>query len=210
MHKNFVDLTGDKYGKLTVVSYYGKYKGRTAWKCICDCGQEKIVVGHQLRSGKTSSCGCLYYTSNAKRNETHGMSGTRIYKCWYGMKQRCKRNPNYEGICVCEEWNKSFESFYKWLIESGYSDVLTLDRIDPYGNYSPENCRWVDYKTQENNRRNNRKVTVFGETHTLAEWSDITGILSETLRNRLESGWPEEDLFIKPDLNNKNIRRKRY
>lgn len=137
----------------------------------------------------------------------HGMYGTRIYKCWLGMKDRVKRNPHYKGVSICDEWANNFTQFYKWAAASGYRDDLTLDRIDTTGNYEPGNCRWVSYKIQENNRTNNRLVTIGKETHTLAEWSEISGIGAQTLRCRIVSGWPESDLLMKPDLNNANIRR---
>lgn len=96
------------------------------------------------------------------------------------MKQRCcgynaKSYKHYggRGITVCEEWRNSFEAFYEWAMANGYSDSLTLDRIDVNGNYEPSNCRWATMKEQNNNKRNNRNITYKGETHTLAQWIEI-------------------------------------
>ncbi len=127
-----------------------------------------------------------------KKMEKHGMTGTRIHNIWRGMRSRCY-NPNVKcfknyggkGIRLCDEWNESFMSFYQWSIKNGYSDDLTIDRINVNENYSPSNCRWLDIKAQENNRSNNRLITFNGETHTEAQWSDITGIERRTLNSRL-------------------------
>lgn len=115
------------------------------------------------------------------------------------MKQRClnpSRNDyiNYgaKGISICDEWLE-FSLFAEWAYDCGYHDTLTLDRIDPYGNYEPTNCRWVNLKTQENNRRNNVRLTFHGETHTRQERSEITGIKYTTIRNRIYNlKWPIE------------------
>ena len=95
--------------------------------------------------------------------------------CWYGAK----------GICVCDEWD-DFENFYSWSMRNGYSDELTIDRIDSNGNYCPENCRWSTDREQANNRSTNRIIEYNGESHTLEEWSKITGIASSTIRMRLD------------------------
>ena len=123
------------------------------------------------------------------------------------MKNRAGRHRLYLDRPMCEEWN-SFDAFYNWAISNGYSDDLTLDRIDNNLGYSPENCRWTTYKVQENNRSNNRMVTIHGETHTLAEWADKIGVSRATLANRIASGWPDDDLFLPPNLANRVIRGK--
>lgn len=129
----------------------------------------------------------------------HGQYGTRLYNIWANMKRRCS-NPNSDdykhygarGISVCEEWNE-FTGFYSWAKASGYTEDLTLDRIDVDGNYEPCNCRWVDMKEQENNRTNNVMIEFNGECHTRQQWSEITGIKYTTIRNRIDNlGWPVE------------------
>ena len=127
------------------------------------------------------------------------IEGKTFYnKPWYGsyksMLERCYRekSSNYNiyggrGIKVCDEW-KNIENFEKWVKESHYKKGLTLDRIDVNGNYEPSNCRWVDVKTQCNNRRNTLYIQIDKEIHTISEWSDITGINRSTLNNRYYRG----------------------
>lgn len=125
----------------------------------------------------------------------HGMSRSRLYHIWNGMKMRCS-NPKAisykyygaKGIKVCEEW-QSFVPFLQWAIDSGYDDNLTIDRIDSNGDYSPANCRWSTNKEQQNNTSYNRTLEYQGEKHSVMEWSKILGIPHTTLYNRLRRGW---------------------
>lgn len=137
---------------------------------------------------------------------THGGVGTRLYEIWCGMKKRCynhkdKRFKNYgaRGITVCDEWKSSFQAFHDWAMSHGYSDVLTIDRVDVNGHYCPENCRWVDAKIQQRNTTRNHFVTAFGETKTIAEWSEEKGINQGVIKDRLNKlHWtPEEAVSIK-------------
>lgn len=128
----------------------------------------------------------------------------RLYTTWQSMKARCdlKTNTSYKwyggkGISYCDEW-REFAPFRDWAMANGYSDTLTLDRIDFNKDYSPNNCRWVTQKVQQNNRRTNHLVTIGGETHTIAEWADIYGINSGTIHSRLVGGWSEENAITKP------------
>lgn len=183
------NLTGQRFGRLTAVERAGKDKHQKAlWRCSCDCGGTLITRASNLKSGATSSCGCLH--------KPHGGHGTRLYRIWKGMKDRCRRcsHSSYEcyggrGISVCEEWNQSFETFREWALANGYRDGLTIDRVEVDGNYCPENCRWVTMKEQGNNRRNTLRILYNGETHTIAEWSKITGIKYSTIYMRLYNGW---------------------
>ena len=142
-------------------------------------------------------------------NVKHGMYNTRIYRIWASMKQRCNNinSCGYEryggrGISICEEWNdkEGFINFYNWSMENGYSEELTIDRINNDGNYEPDNCRWVDYYTQLNNFSRNVKITFNGETHSLSEWGRIkpNGLNYNTLRSRLREGWDIEKAFTEP------------
>lgn len=135
---------------------------------------------------------------------THGMSRTRLYRIWQLMRNRCQNERctyygNYggRGITVCSEWQR-FEPFMQWALGNGYSEVLTLDRKNNDGGYSPENCRWCDRKTQQNNRRNNLYFEFRGETHTLKEWSRLLCIPYQALKGRLRLGWGVEDMFTIP------------
>lgn len=209
------NLIGQKFGMLTVIRR-GKNNsgGHTMWICVCDCGnqKEKAVSTYDLKAGKVISCGCYYKLSNKGRNKSHGDSHTRLWSIWQGMIRRCRSDSksklNYyvRGISVCDEW-KSYEKFKEWAISNGYSDNLTIDRIDNNKGYSPTNCRWATYKEQENNRRNNVIITVGGITRTVSEWSDITGIKPATLSWRAKHNWDEKDIFIHPDYSNKAKRR---
>jgi hypothetical protein len=121
------------------------------------------------------------------------------------MRQRCSKPNNSgwhkygaKGIRVCEEWDRSFEAFRDWAYSHGYEDTLTIDRLDPHGNYEPGNCRWVTQKVQQNNRSNNVKLTYKGETHSLVEWSEILGIPWSILYDRHHRGWDVNRIFEQP------------
>ena len=179
MPQKLIDMTGEVYGRLTVIERAKNTKqGKTQWLCQCSCGNKAIVPRKRLKEGSTKSCGC-YRVDLGKLNRTHGMKGTRLYRIWTGAKDRClNTNSKYwdryggRGITFCDEW-KTFENFMEWAKQNGYSKKLTLDRIDNDGNYEPSNCRWATMKQQQNNRSNNLRYTFKGVTHTLSEWSDI-------------------------------------
>lgn len=135
----------------------------------------------------------------------HGCTKTRLFKIWSGMKARCyRRNHPYfanyggRGIQVCEDWMADFLAFKTWAEANGYSSELTLDRIDSNGNYSPDNCRWATMKQQQNNKRNNHRITLHGVSHTISEWSEMLGIKKTTIKERLKNGWPEEKALTTP------------
>lgn len=122
----------------------------------------------------------------------NGDSYTRLYTIWVDMKDRCfnkngkaYRNYGQRNITVCDEWKHNFRSFKQWALSNGYTDKLTIDRINNDGNYEPSNCRWVDNIVQQNNKRNNHYITYKGETKTLSQWSKIIGIPKDTLRRRI-------------------------
>ena len=139
----FHDLTGQKFGKLTVIEHKGKNAHKhTLWLCRCECGNKIIIRSGDLVTGSTKSCGCSRQESLKK----HGKRNTRLYNIWANMIQRCTnqnipayKNYGARGIVVCDEWHKSFASFYEWATTHGYSDELTIERIDVNGNYAPEN-----------------------------------------------------------------------
>lgn len=153
------DFTGKKFGRLTVLEKVSKTGDtRVLYKCKCDCGNECIIGGNDLKRGTTRSCGCLQKELLVARCKTHGMSNTRVYNIWKHMIGRCY-NKNHiayckygaKGITVCSEWHE-FGPFVKWAKEHGYANNLTIDRIDNTKNYSPDNCRWVTLKEQARNK----------------------------------------------------------
>lgn len=202
------DLTGKKYGRLTVVNLdhkeqrivkNKKYGQKYYYLCQCECGNYKVVESCQLINGKTKSCGCYKKEIIKTVNKKHGLRNTRIYKIWCNIKARCynKNNNRYycygqRGIKVCNEWLNNFVLFYNWAINNGYKDNLTIDRIDVNGNYSPDNCRWITNKEQSQNRRSNFNITLGNKTQCLTKWAEDYNISEGTVRDRIKRGWDIE------------------
>lgn len=198
----YQDLTGQRFGRLTVIERTKNHGKQTVWVCKCDCGNFSNVQASNLKHNNVRSCGCIL--REMKPALIHGQHGTRLYEIWHSMKQRCylptvRPYSNYggRGITVCDEWLHDFQAFYDWAMANGYRDDLTIDRKDTNGNYEPSNCRWATKKEQSNNKRNNRYITYNGETHTLAEWCEITGLSRPTLKYRLKY-WEIERVFTEP------------
>lgn len=200
----YEDITGRRFGNLFVIKKVGRSKRGVLWLCKCDCGKEKIACGQDLRSGKTKSCGCLSDENRKKAKKvTHGLSKKRIYKEYRSMFSRC--SPNYhnkniyyeKGVSICDKWKGTggFENFYAWAMNNGYSDELSLDRIDGNGNYEPSNCRWITMKEQQNNRSNNVFIEYMGETKTLKQWCDTLRLNYGTIKARRRNGWVVPELF---------------
>ena len=213
---NFKNLTGQKFGRLTVVSLDKNIKGKIYWLCKCDCGKIVSVLRSSLTSGNTKSCGCYKRNLDKKRFRKHGMTNTRIYRIWSGMKKRCNNpkdsNYNFYGgrnIKVCEDWEKNFINFYNWAMANGYKEDLTIDRINNNGNYEPSNCRWITQAEQTRNERSNVRITIDGKTKLLSEWARESGIDRRTIAKRIRLGWQKDELLNQVDKNHKNKRTRR-
>lgn len=170
----FLDLTGQRFGRLEVISFSRDIKSGTRnrkyWNCVCDCGNAKEVRTDSLTSGNVKSCGCIKkeqdainLTSEYGFKPKYKIQNRRLYQCWRGMKRRCfdakdKRYYRYggRGITVCNEW-LDYDIFAKWALNNGYREDLTIDRINNDGNYEPSNCKWSTHKEQALNRSTSLK-----------------------------------------------------
>ncbi len=208
-----------KVWKIMRLKCYGsnldnRYKGENLW--ICDEWREDPVafINWAIQNGYAEGLELVrkdkddgYYPENCvflekkKTNKTHGMRYSRLYRIWTLMNQRCtnQRLAYYEryggrDIQVCDEW-KTFEVFADWAMKNGYKDDLSIDRINVNGNYEPENCKWSTNVEQQRNKRNNHFKTINGETKTVAEWAEISGLPYKTLQRRIYTGCKEENLL---------------
>jgi hypothetical protein len=207
-NRPLMDYTGRRFGRLValrLIKRDAKWNDHK-WLFECDCGEERVISIKSVRSGHTSSCGCLFSENLVERNTTHGLSKKHRseYRSWKDMRMRCN-NPNdsdyanygERGISVCERWN-SFSAFYDDL--GSCPKGLTLDRIDVNGDYEPLNCQWATRGAQARNKRNNRLITINTETKTLQEWCRHFGVEHSKVRYRLNQGWPVEKAFSLEDF----------
>lgn len=213
---NCKDITGKRFGKLTVIRRAGTNKNRAAlWECVCDCGAYKTITGSALRTGHTQSCGCLQkkiagntiksFNKTGLRSKgryLHGENKTKLHNIWVNMRARCN-NPKWDhydryggrGISVCDEWNDSYISFRDWALSHGYEDGLEIDRIDNDGNYEPENCKWSNREEQVNNRSNTVFVTIDGVKKPLSVWCREKNVDYKTAHAKLKKGIPPIEIF---------------
>lgn len=212
--RRFIDRTGQRFGRLTVVKYAGQRGKKTAsyWECLCDCGNTSVVLGSNLGK-RTNSCGCIA-REDARRKivkatqarRTHGLSNrTPEYRAWKCMMVRCYNTHRAKyarygarGIVVCERWRHSFENF---LADMGLrpSASHSLDRIDNDGNYCPENCRWATAQEQSRNKSTNRMLSFNGRTASVSEWSETTGLPMRIISDRINKlNWSAELALTTP------------
>lgn len=199
-----LDIAGQRFGRLVAVEFHSRKPSMTYWLCQCDCGKQKAIALNQLRSGKTRSCGCLAIEEKRKRATKHGEVRTPLHNLWRGMHARCKfsgcssyRLYGGRGVSVCEEW-ATYEPFRDWAIANGYAQGLSIDRIDPDGDYQPANCRWVSKSEQQRNKRNTFHVEWRGERGCLREFTRKTGKNYSTVYRRIKNGWSVEDALTLP------------
>jgi hypothetical protein len=196
--RRFRDRTGETHGALTVLAYVGVSSSRNSiWECRCECGNTKTVVDQLLLASTQCTC----------KIERHGYSnGSHLneYGIWQQMLNRCYRPatqsyPMYggRGIRVCERWRESFKAFLQDMGERP-SRNHTLDRINPDGDYEPDNCRWLPAELQATNRRSNLRLTVNGETLCVADWARRLGVSEFTLYTRKRNGWSDERTVLTP------------
>ena len=200
-----VDLTGQKFGRLTVVRFDHKENGRKYYLCQCDCGNFKIVSNHSLKSGNTKSCSCLHkeiLIQRNKDNRIHHPENERLLRIWRAMLHRCYKetDEHYDyyggrGIKVCDDWH-DFETFQKWALANGYADNLTIDRLDGNKDYCPENCSWATMTVQNNHKSDTKWLTYKGKTQSLSDWCRELGLDYFRIKARLNSlGWSVKDAF---------------
>lgn len=197
----FNDMTGLRFGRLTVLERAPNKttgaKPKVMWRCQCDCGNETVVTGYALKGGTTVSCGC--------KKRKHGHSHKeRLYETWKNMRRRCNdpTNKRYEqyggrGIKVCPEWN-DYAVFREWAMSHGYTDDLTIDRINVDKGYSPDNCRWAGARVQANNTTRNKYITFKGKTLTISQWADELGLPYGVINHRIQRGWDMERISSTP------------
>lgn len=199
------DLTGKKFGYLTVIERAPNhirpsgYK-EVMWKCRCDCEKEVVRSAKGLKRYNRCSCGCMKSTVTREQATTHGCTNTRLFRIWSGIKTRCD-NPNDQhwddyggrGVIICDEWKNDFVAFKNWAESNGYSDDLTIDRINVNGNYCPENCRWVNWKVQANNKRTTVKINYHGELYTMSELADMFGVKLSRIKGARHRGKLNEE-----------------
>lgn len=198
----FEDLTGMKFGRLTVIrrAPNSPSSPTTRWFCICECGNETISYASRLKDGTTVSCGCYGREKVREAAIKHGGRSTRLYHIWSMIKQRTN-NPKHtaynhyggRGIQMCNEWQNDFTAFRDWALNAGYTDLLSIDRIDNDGNYEPSNCRWVEAREQNRNQRQNIKLEFNGKSQLMIDWARELGITEQALFRRINVlHWPLE------------------
>ena len=199
-----IDLTGKKFGRWYVIDRAKEFPNNKGvmWHCRCDCGTERAVLSYNLISGKSRGCGCERKEKLKSMFATHGCSKTRLYAIYKGMHARCynKNMPAYKyygkrGISICEEWLSDFIKFKEWSIENGYTDGMSIDRIDVNGNYCPENCRWVTMKKQQNNKINSVFLSINDTRFTIAEWAEMLNTNKQTLYSKFQRLFEQLGLY---------------
>lgn len=203
---NRLELAGKRFGRLVVTAFAGtgllpNGDHKSKWSCVCDCGTEIVVFGSSLTTSNTTSCGCFRTEAQARRSTSHGMTGSRTYRIWQAMLNRCRNTniPNFaryggRGIRVCPEWEK-FERFHADMGDA--PPGMSIDRIDNNGNYEPGNCRWASRFTQARNKSTNRVIQFNGQSMCLKQWAERLGMDQASLAERIQR-WGLERALTTP------------
>ena len=200
------DLTWRRFGRLVAIHLTEKRGKHNAWLCRCDCGKLVTVLVCNLITGNTKSCGCWKRELVSEQFSTHKdarptVGKVRLYQIWCGIMSRCynphrRAYPNYggRGVVACDEW-RTYENFKAWALSSGYTDELSIERVDPNGDYEPSNCTWIPKSEQSRNTRSNRWLEYKGERKILADWGRTFNMPEWTLRRRIKK-YGTEQAFI--------------
>lgn len=216
---DLADYLDQRFGMWSVIGYAGFINGEHMLTCKCDCGEIRDVRARSLRKGISKSCGCRGRRANISQSMKSRYpiqdpleSLNSRYK---NMVNRCT-DPNSEayplyggrGIRICDEWLNDKNKFIEWSLANGFDVTLTLDRIDVDGNYCPENCRWVTWDVQNNNKRDNAYIEYDERTQTIAEWAKELGMEYWCLRMRLHRGWSIERALTTPPMQKRSSKRR--
>lgn len=202
---SFIDITGQKFGRLTAINRAPNSGDRVKWLFKCDCGNQIITDGASAKTGKTRSCGCLNNEMRIKTNTKHGLSSKRIYGIYKSMIQRCHNSSNKKfkiyggrGIKVCDEWLNDRMTFFEWAFKNGYNDDLTIDRVNGDKGYAPDNCKWATYAEQNRNTTQNFHVMIDGKDKILTDLAKEVGVDRGTLFYRIKKAGmtPEEAISV--------------
>jgi hypothetical protein len=208
MTRSNLKLSGKRYGRWAVIERAGSTKfGESLWKCVCDCGTERLVRGSRLVNGTSLSCGCV----NHETITSHGMANTRQYHIWQAMKTRCTntKQPNFEryggrGIMYDPHW-ETFENFWEDM-KASYANTLTLERIDNSEGYSKENCRWVTPAEQNRNMRSNIIIEYKGNEYCLTDLATVLSVPRKRLYYHHAKGLNGDELINRVMTLNAKIR----
>ncbi len=200
------DLSGNTYGRWTVLDIHHRDAKHAYYSCRCECGTVKVVRGGSLTTNKppTRSCGCLAKEWTIKNKTVHGRYRTPENITWMAMIQRCE-NPKHvgykyygaRGVVICKRWRESFEAFFEDM-GTKPTPKHSLDRKNPNGNYEKDNCRWATNLQQGENMRSNRLLTFNGKTQCVSAWAREVGINNGTVSRRLQRGWSVERTLTQP------------
>lgn len=198
-----IDLTGQRFGLLSVLAFVEHRDKHSFWRCRCDCGKTTTIRSNSLRRGLSTSCGCRRTAHARAAKTTHGLTGAAEYRVWLHMKERClnRNDKSFQryggrGIRVCERW-LSFDAFFADMGRRP-SPRHSIDRVDNDGNYEAGNCRWATQEVQQRNRRDTIRVTVGEEALSLADACASLGAPYHRVRGRMHRGWSFDRAVTEP------------